>query len=253
MYLGQQVTTIIPALNESSVIGNVIQALFSLEANGTQVIDRIVVCDNGSTDNTAEISTALGAVVVYEPCRGYGAACLKAVGAVMHTDILVFVNADGSEKIQELPDLLDPILKHGADLVIGSRMLGVPEIHALSPQQIFGNRLASLLIRAIWKAPVTDLGPFRAIRFPAYRCLQMRDQDYGWTIEMQLKAIRYGLNMIEVPVTALCGKTPSVISGTLRGALGAAYKIIGTILLYGFIDKLLPQKLHVQGTVGRNL
>jgi len=253
MYLGHHITTIIPALNENIVIGNVIQALLSLEVDGSQVIDRIVVCDNGSTDNTAEIAASLGAEVVFEPRRGYGAACLKAIDAVKHTDILIFVNADGSEKIQELPDLLDPILKQDADLVIGSRKLGVPEIHALSPQQIFGNQLASLLIRAIWKVPVTDLGPFRAIRFPAYRCLQMRDQDYGWTIEMQLKAIRNGLKMIEVPVTALCGKTPSVISGTFRGALGAAYKIIGTILLYGFIDKLLPQKLNIQGTVGRNL
>ena len=236
MYRGCHVTTIIPALDEAVSIASVLQQLNSLTADDIPVIDRIVVCDNGSSDGTADIAATLGAEVVHEPCRGYGAACLKALSVVSDTDILLFVNADGSEKISETVILLDRITKEAADLVIGSRVAELRENRALSPQQLFGNWLAAFLIRTIWRQPVTDLGPFRAIRFDRFRALNMRDRNYGWTVEMQLKAIRQNRNIVEVPVSALRGSTPSRVSGTLAGTLGAACKILGTIFLYGMLD-----------------
>ena len=238
MYYGFHITTIIPALNEESAIGKVIDQLRALTVMGQFVIDRILVCDNGSSDDTGKVAADHGAEVVLEPVRGYGAACLKAIASVTETDILLFVNGDGSEVIAEIPLVLAPLIQEDADLVIGSRSLGRSEPGALSPHQLFGNRLAVFLMRVIWRAPVTDLGPFRAIRFDVYLQLNMIDRDYGWTIEMQLKALRQGRRVIEVPVAALRGATPSRVSGTLRGCIGVAYKILGLIFIYGIMDAI---------------
>lgn len=238
MYYEHHITTIIPALNEEGAIGDVIDQLRALKAMGEPVIDRILVCDNGSSDDTAAVASFHGAEVVVEPERGYGAACLKAIAAVTQTEILLFVNGDGSEVVGEIPLLLAPLIFQDAELVVGSRTLGRSEPGALSPHQLFGNRLAVFLMGIIWRDPVTDLGPFRAIRFDVYLRLNMIDRNYGWTIEMQLKALRQQRRVIEVPVTALCGKTPSRVSGTLRGSLSAAYKILGLIFIYGIMDTL---------------
>jgi len=238
MYYEHHITTIIPALNEESAIGDVIDQLRALKAMGEPVIDRILVCDNGSSDNTAAVAAFHGAEVVVEPERGYGAACLKAIAAITQTEILLFINGDGSEVVGEVPLLFAPLIFQDAELVVGSRTLGRSEPGALSPHQLFGNRLAVFLMRIIWRDPVTDLGPFRAIRFDVYLQLNMIDRNYGWTIEMQLKALRQKRRVIEVPVTALCGKTPSRVSGTLWGSLGAACKILGLIFIYGIMDTL---------------
>lgn len=238
MYYGRHITTIIPALNEESAIGKVIDQLRAFTAMGQPVIDRILVCDNGSSDDTKAVAVYHGAEVVVEPERGYGAACLKAIAAVTQTDILLFVNGDGSEVVGEIPLVLAPLILENADLVVGSRTLGQSEPGALSPHQLFGNRLAVFLMRLIWRDPVTDLGPFRAIRFDVYLQLNMIDRNYGWTIEMQLKALRQRRRVIEVPVTALPGKTPSRVSGTLRGCIGAAYKILGLIFMYGIMETI---------------
>ena len=238
MYYGCHITTIIPALNEESAIGKVIDLLRALTDMGEPVIDRILVCDNGSTDSTGTVAVNHGAEVVLEPERGYGAACLKAIASATQTDILLFINGDGSEVVAEIPQVLAPLIQEDADLVIGSRTLGRSEPGALSPHQLFGNRLAVFLMRVIWHAPVTDLGPFRAIRYDVYCQLNMTDRDYGWTIEMQLKALRQGRRVIEVPVTALRGETPSRVSGTLKGCIWVAYKILGLIFIYGIMDAM---------------
>ena len=228
MYHGRHITTIIPALNEERAVGKVIDQLRALTVEGQSVIDRILVCDNGSSDGTKAVASCHGAEVVVEP----------AIAAVTQTDILLFVNADGSEVIGEIPQVLAPLILENADLVVGSRTLGRSEPGALSAHQLFGNRLAVFLMRMIWRDPVTDLGPFRAIRFDIYLQLNMIDRNYGWTIEMQLKALRQRRHVIEVPVTALCGETPSRVSGTLRGCLGAAYKILGLIFMYGIMETM---------------
>ncbi|MEO6463579.1 MAG: glycosyltransferase family 2 protein [Candidatus Eisenbacteria bacterium] len=219
---------VIPALDEEAAIGGVIE---SLPRAG---IDEIVVCDNGSRDRTAAVARAAGATVVAAPRRGYGSACLAGLAylrsrPVGPPDVVAFVDADGSDVPAELPFLLAPLAAGGADLVIGSRVLGRAEPGALTPVQRFGNRLASLLLAARWGATTTDLGPFRAIRWAALERLAMQDRDYGWTVEMQARALRLGLVIVEVPVTYRRRVGRSKISGTLRGVVGAGTKILWTI------------------------
>jgi glycosyltransferase involved in cell wall biosynthesis len=219
---------VIPALDEEAAIGGVIAAL------PRAGIDEIVVCDNGSRDRTAEVARAAGATVVAAPRRGYGSACLAGLAHLRARpagppDVVAFIDADGSDVPAELSLLLAPLAAGRADLVIGSRVLGRAEPGALTPVQRFGNRLASFLLAARWGATTTDLGPFRAIRWAALERLAMRDRDYGWTVEMQARALRLGLVTVEVPVSYRRRVGRSKISGTLRGVFGAGTKILWTI------------------------
>lgn len=191
----------------------------------------MVVADNGSTDRTAAVARAHGAVVVTEPRRGYGAACLRALAALRAEppEAVLFLDADGSDDPAQAAALLEPIAAGRADLVIGSRVLGGAEAGALTPAQRFGNRLATRLLRLLYGVRYTDLGPFRAIRWGALESLAMRDRDFGWTVEMQVKAARRGLRHEEVPVRYRKRIGRSKISGTVSGTLRAGWKILGTI------------------------
>lgn len=222
---------VIPALDEAETIGLVLADL-----RGAPVwIERVVVCDNGSRDATAALARAAGALVVEEPRKGYGAACLKALAALEYDppDIVLFLDADRSDDASEAAVLLAPIVEGRAAMVVGSRVLGGAEPGAMTPAQRFGNGLASALLRLFYGVAATDLGPFRAIRWDALRSLGMRDRDFGWTVEMQVKAARRGVVCVEVPVRyrRRGGTMPSKISGTVRGTILAGTKILGTIAL----------------------
>jgi glycosyltransferase involved in cell wall biosynthesis len=222
-----KISVIIPALNEEAAIGRVIAAI-------PPWVDEVIVADNGSTDRTGEVAAGLGTRVVQEPRRGYGSACLAGLAAVASPDIVVFLDGDYSDYPEEMDRLVDPIIRGGADLVIGSRVLGQRERGALTPQARFGNWLACFLIRLIWKVRYTDLGPFRAVRYPALQALHMQDRDYGWTVEMQIKAAARGLRVLEAPVRYRKRLGQSKISGTIRGIVGAGTKILATIGKEGF-------------------
>ena len=233
-YHNKSIAVVIPAYNEEQSIAKVIRDIAALrEFPGTNasdfLIDDIVVCDNGSTDDTASEACNAGARVIYESQPGYGSACLAAIKVLKNPDIVVFVDGDHSVKATETISLLEEIVKNDADLVIGSRISAKRERFSLSPQQRFGNFLASMLIRIIWRQPVSDLGPFRAITFSALKKLKMKDRKYGWTVEMQVKAIQQGMKIIEVPVSTLRRIGKSKISGTVRGTIGAALGIFGKI------------------------
>jgi len=222
---GRRVAAVIPALNEAASIGLVLGDL------PRSLVERAVVCDNGSTDGTASVAAAAGALVVVEARRGYGAACLRALEALEGDPpgIVLFLDADRSDDGTEAAALLAPILEGRADFVIGSRALGAAEPGALTPAQRFGNRLAAGLLRLLYGVRTTDLGPFRAIRWESLRALRMRDRDFGWTVEMQVKAARRGLRTVEVPVRYRRRIGRSKISGTFRGTILAGTKILGTI------------------------
>ena len=216
------VGVVIPALDEERAIGRVL-------AEVPAWVDRIVVVDNGSTDRTAAVARSHGAMVVTEPERGYGAACLAGIAALGAVDIVVFLDGDYSDHPGEMALLVDPIATGAADLVIGSRELGGAEAGALTPQQRLGNRLACFLMRCLWGVAYTDLGPFRAIGREALGRLGMADRNYGWTIEMQIKAARLGLAIREVPVSYRPRIGVSKVSGTLKGSVLAGAKILATI------------------------
>jgi len=230
MYENLTVGAVIPAHDEEDNIGPVVRALLDLRtASGLRVIDDLVVCDNASTDETALRARQAGARVAHDPTPGYGRACLTAIAALNPVDAVLFVDGDQAFDVRQSLDLLAPIAS-GADLVIGSRVLGRMEPGALSFPQIAGNRVASLLIRLLWRARITDLGPFRAIRTDALRSLKMQDKAYGWTVEMQVKAIQSRIHMIEVPVATRrrrFGK--SKVGGTVRGVIGAGVGILSMI------------------------
>lgn len=219
---------IIPALNEEAAIGPTLDALRGA------ALDHLIVVDNGSTDRTAEVARAHGAEVVAELRRGYGQACLAGMGALRpEITVVAFMDGDGSDDPADLPRLLDPIVRGEAEMVLGSRVLGSREAGALTPQQRFGNALATGLLRLFHGARYTDLGPFRAIRRHALERLRMRDTNYGWTIEMQIKAARQNLRVREIPVSYRRRRAgQSKISGTIRGTFSAGMKIIWTILRY---------------------
>jgi len=231
---GQQGSTalIIPALNEEDVIGTTLSRI------PRNLFGMVLVADNGSTDRTAEIAREYGAVVVSEPERGYGAACLKALSFLpAHCREVVFLQADGSEDVEEASILLAPIRDGRADLVIGSRKLGNAEPGALLPHQEFGNNIAVTLIRWIFKFCYTDLGPFRAIRVDALGALGMQDRNYGWTVEMQVKALQAGLRVIEVPVSyrkRVAGMNK--VSGNWKASILAGAKILWTIWKLAFFS-----------------
>ena len=215
------VDVVIPALNEEEalplVLGDIPRPL----------VRRVVVADNGSTDGTARVARAAGAEVVHEPEKGYGAACLRALAhlAADPPDVVVFLDGDRSDHPEELPRLLAP-LADGVDLVIGSRTRGRRTRGALTPQQRAGNAVACVALRLLYGARYTDLGPFRAIRWEALHALAMRDRNWGWTVEMQIKAAQRGLAHAEVPVSYRARIGESKVSGTVRGTLGASTKIL---------------------------
>ena len=220
---GARISVVIPALNEERSIGSVLDAI-------PEWVDEVVVADNGSTDQTAAIAAARGARVVAEPRRGYGRACLAGIGAVSAPDIVVFLDADFSDHPEEMDRLVDPIRRDAADMIIGSRVRGTREPGALTPQARFGNWLSCALIRVFWDVRFSDLGPFRAIRFSTLRRLHMRDTNFGWTVEMQVKAAVAGVRAAEVPVSYRRRIGVSKISGTIRGVILAGTKILHTIL-----------------------
>ena len=220
------VDALIPALNEEASLPGV---LADLQGRGLR---RVVVVDNGSTDATAAVARAHGAEVVYCGRRGYGSACLRGMDHLhaQHPDVLVFLDGDGADDPADLAAILAPIEAGTADLVIGSRVLGEAEPGALTLVQRFGNALSTTLMRGLFQARFTDLGPFRAIRWPALMRLQMADPDFGWTVEMQVKAVRAGLRCTEVPAAWRRRRAgASKISGTVKGSTLAGVKILWTI------------------------
>ncbi len=229
MYRGMTVAAIVPARDECSAISQVVTGLREVvDESGVPVFDRIVVCDNGSSDGTGALAALAGAVVVSEPVPGYGRACLRAIEHAGDSDVLVFVDGDRSLYPQQSLVLLDAIFA-GDDLSIGSRSQGRIEPGALTVPQRFGNRLAVFLISALWGYRYSDLGPFRAIRSSSYRALGMQDPTYGWTVEMQVKALRLGYRVGERPVDSRVRLGRSKISGTVRGVFGAGFGILGMI------------------------
>jgi glycosyltransferase involved in cell wall biosynthesis len=223
------VDVIIPAFNEENSIAKVIGDIPAL-------VRHVVVANNNSTDRTAEVATAAGAQVVFEPQKGYGKACLTAMDWIkqqeVQPDILVFLDGDYSDYPQELELLIAPILGGKAEMVIGSRSLGQREAGSMTIPQVFGNELATTLMRWMYGAKFSDLGPFRAISWRELMGLGMVDQNFGWTIEMQIKAHQAGLSYVEVPVTYRKRIGVSKVSGTVKGVIGAGYKIIFTIFKY---------------------
>jgi glycosyltransferase involved in cell wall biosynthesis len=221
---------LIPALDEAMALPALLMAIPG-SGDGWRV-GAVVVADNGSRDRTAEVARAAGAVVVCEPRRGYGAACLAGIAHLRRDppEILAFLDADGSEDPAQLPLVFAPIVRGEADLVFGSRVRGEAEPGSLTAVQRFGNRLATVLLHVLFGGRCTDLGPFRAIRWTTLMRLGMRDRDYGWTVEMQARALRGGWRVVEVP-TAWRRRRAGVskVSGTLRGVWGAGTKILWTI------------------------
>jgi glycosyltransferase involved in cell wall biosynthesis len=228
------VAFLIPARNEAQSISGVLDSLRSELSAMNLAGAPVFVVDNGSADATANIAARHGAMVVQEPRRGYGQACLAGIAALSsEADLVVFLDADGSDDLSDLPALLAPLLSNQADFVLGSRTLGEREPGAVTPQQQFGNWLATRLMRLFFGARYSDLGPFRAIRRSALDSLRMRDTNFGWTIEMQIKAHRHGLRTVEIPVRyrrRAAGQ--SKVSGNLRGSILAGAKILWTIARY---------------------
>lgn len=217
---------IMPALNEEPIIAGMLATI------PPDLFDIIIVADNGSTDQTAEIARASGACVITEPERGYGAACLRALREIPeHIQAVVFMQADCSEDAREAQLLLTPIQEGRADLVLGSRTLGHAAKGSLLAHQRWGNRLLILLIRMLFRHRFTDLGPFRAIRLDALRKLEMQDRNYGWTVEMQVRALQQRLRVVEVPVSyrpRTAGENK--VSGHLWTSFWAGCKMIVVIL-----------------------
>ena len=218
---------IIPVYNEADSIAKVI---FDIPRESVR---HIIVCDNGSTDNTSAVAREAGAMVVSQPIKGYGNACLKGMEYIASLDrkpdIVVFLDGDYSDYPEEIPQLIRPITEKNDDMVIGSRALGVMESGAMMPQQIFGNWLATTLIKKIYNYHFTDLGPFRAIKYDQLLAMEMADKTFGWTVEMQVKAAKMNMKTMEVPVRYRKRIGKSKVSGTVKGTILAGHKILWTI------------------------
>jgi len=224
------IDVIIPAFNEENAVGKVVLAI------PKTLVREIIVINNNSTDETAIKAESAGATVLEEPIKGYGNACLKGIAYLkdknLPPDIVVFLDADYSDYPEEIILLLQPIKDQNMDMVIGSRALGNREKGAMTPQQIFGNWLATFLMKLFYGVHYTDLGPFRAIKYDSLIALNMKDKTYGWTVEMQLKAAKQKMKIGEVPVNYRNRIGFSKVSGTVKGTIGAGYKIITTIFKY---------------------
>lgn len=222
------VVVVIPAFNEQEALGKVLAAI------PTGIAKAVVVANNGSTDRTPDIAREGGAVLVDEPRRGYGHACLAGIEKAREWDpeTIVFLDGDFSDYPEQMGRLVGPIESGQCDFVVGSRMRGVQSRGALLPQARFGNWLAGSIMRIVWGAGFTDLGPFRAIRLAELDRLNMQDRTYGWTVEMQLKAVEAGVRWLEVPVDYRPRIGTSKVTGTLRGTVGASVKILR--ILFGY-------------------
>ncbi|MBL4625024.1 MAG: glycosyltransferase family 2 protein [Flavobacteriales bacterium] len=223
------VDVVIPAYNEEASIPLVLKDI-------PDFVREVVVVNNNSTDSTAQVALNNGAVVLSEERQGYGSACLKGIEHIKekgeHPDILVFLDADYSDYPTEMDKVIKPIVEANVDMVIGSRALGDKEEGSMMPQQIIGNKIATTLMKLIYGVQFTDLGPFRAIKFDKLLEIGMRDKDYGWTVEMQIKAVKNKLSFCEVPVTYRKRVGVSKIAGTFKGTIMAGYKIIFTLFKY---------------------
>jgi len=225
------IKVIIPAYNEADSIAHVINDI-------PEIVDEIIVVSNNSTDATEANAKNAGATVLTETNKGYGYACLKGMDYISKQenkpDIIVFIDGDYSDYPEELTELILPIIKDGIDLVIGSRVKKFRKEDSMTPQQIFGNWLATTLMSLFFNSTFTDLGPFRAIKYHKLQALKMQDKTYGWTVEMQLKALRQKLKYVEIPVHYKKRIGVSKVSGTLKGTIMAGYKILGWIFKYSF-------------------
>ena len=224
------IVVLIPVYNEEQSVGKVIDEI------PKDWISEIIVCNNNSNDNTEKVARAHGATVVNQPLPGYGNACLKGIeylkNKTQKPDIVVFIDGDYSDFPAEMPNVFLPIIEKNYDMVIGSRTLGNNEKGSITPQQIFGNWLATTLVRWIYGYRFTDLGPFRAIRWDRLMAINMIDKNYGWTVEMQIKAARHQFHCLEVPVNYRQRIGVSKVSGTLKGTIMAGYKILLLIFKY---------------------
>lgn len=222
-----KIDVIIPAFNEEKSIGKVLNDI------PKDLVREVIVCNNGSTDQTSQNAKNGGATVLDQPIPGYGNACLKGLAHIaqkeIHPDIVVFLDGDYSDYPEEMELLVQPIIQDGQDLVIGSRALGELESGAMMPQQVFGNWLATTLIKMIYGYQFSDLGPFRAIRYDRLLEIDMKDRTYGWTVEMQVKAAKLKMKCKEIPVTYRKRIGTSKVSGTLKGTILAGHKILWTI------------------------
>ncbi|WPP48525.1 glycosyltransferase family 2 protein [Catalinimonas niigatensis] len=227
----KDIKVIIPAFNEQNSIAKVVRDI------PKDWVSEIIVVDNNSKDDTRTAAQREGATVLAEDRQGYGYACLRGIAYVSEQqvppDLIVFMDADYSDYPEELPEVVRPILEDDMELVIGSRALGEKEKGAMTPQQVFGNWLATRLMKLFYGATFTDLGPFRAVTWQALQQINMQDKTYGWTVEMQLKAVKLGLRYTEVPVKYRKRREGvSKVSGTLKGTILAGYKILWTIFRY---------------------
>jgi len=224
------IDVIIPAFNEENAVGNVILDI------PKHLVREVIVVNNNSTDKTAVNAVKAGANVLEEQNMGYGNACLKGIKHISDKetkpDIVVFLDADYSDYPEEIVHLIKPIIDEDMDMVIGSRALGNLEKGAMTPQQIFGNWLATSLLKLFYGVHYTDLGPFRAIKYNSLLAIDMKDKTYGWTVEMQVKAAKQKMKSCEVPVNYRVRIGFSKVSGTVKGTIGAGYKIITTIFRY---------------------
>jgi len=223
-----RVSVVIPTHNEAQSIGRV---LADLPAN---IVTEVLVVDSNSTDGTPEIAAKMGARVLHEPRRGYGRACLTGLAAATNPDVVVFLDGDYSDRPAELPLLLAPITEGRADITLGSRLQSGRSAGALPWHQVFGNRLAAGLIGLLYGLRITDLGPFRAARADVLRRVELKENTYGWAVEIILKGTLRGFRIVEVPVSYYPRIGKSKISGTLRGTVGAAWFILSLIVRYYF-------------------
>lgn len=226
-----KIIVIIPAYNEEKAIANVVREI-------PKIVSEIIVVNNNSTDNTGRIAFENGATVLSEKRKGYGYACLKGLEYISHQktkpDIIVFLDGDYSDYPEELTKLIDPILNQNVDFVIGARVSNLQEKGSMTPQQVFGNWLATFLMKLFFNSKFTDLGPFRAIKYSALLDLNMQDKTYGWTVEMQLKVLKKHFPYTEIPVRYKNRIGVSKVSGTVKGTVMAGIKIIGWIFKYAF-------------------
>lgn len=223
-----RISVIIPTHNEAQAIGRVLADL------PADVVTEVLVVDSNSSDGTPEIAKKMGARVLSEPRRGYGRACLTGIAATDTPDIVVFLDGDYSDRPDELPILIAPIVEGRADITLGSRLAKRTDHGALPWHQVFGNRLAAGLIRLLYRQKITDLGPFRAARAEVLQKLQLEEATYGWAVEMILKGALGGFRIVEVPVSYYPRIGKSKISGTVRGTIGAGWFILSLIVRYYF-------------------